>query len=431
MSRPYDIIVFGATGFTGALCAEYLLLKGPANLKFALAGRSQAKLQTVRSKLALLKSSAENIPLLIADSSDASSLDAVVSQTRVIITTVGPFAQHGVPLVESCVRNGTDYIDSTGEPDFIRKCIDRFHDEAVRKGVSIVPSCGFDSMPSDIGTLLVADHFAKQGKKVKEVRYSCVDAAGGISGGTIHSALGLMEKPFKELRALSDPYYLNPTEPSPASQGQLVKSERAVIKGPSIPGSSPMLRYEPVTKKWQTYFVMEATNTRYVRRTWGLFKKAYGENFKYSETMAASNVIFAFLTSLTISLGIVMLFFPPFRWAVKKIVPQGSGPSEKAMKNGYFTTKLVGVAEDGSVALATFASREDPGYRGTAKMLCEAALCLAFDRAVLDKGDKAVVGQFKPLKGGILTCASAMGLVLAERLRKVGTTATVVDVATA
>ncbi|KAJ3217011.1 hypothetical protein HDU67_008656 [Dinochytrium kinnereticum] len=417
--RPYDIVgeqrhlalISGATGFTGRLVVEYLAINAPKSLKFAMAGRSKSKLEDIRMKITEVEPSAAKIPILVADSSDIASLEAVAAQTRVVLTTVGPFMKFGVPLVDACVRIGTDYVDSTGESPFIRKIIDLYHDAAVENGVTIVPSCGFDSVPSDIGALMLSDHFAKKGLQTAAIRYTAHNFKGGVSGGTIHSAMGLMELPFKDQFALRDLDYLLPKG----------------VTGPKYP-SSAMLRYEKATKKWQNYFFMEISNTRYVRRSWALFAKAYGPAFKYSETMASANLLLALLSIIGMTFAFPLIMFPPFRWLVKKLVPQGTGPSEEAMKKGFFTVKLVGEAEDQSKAIATFHCPADPGYRGTAIMLAEAALVLALQRSDLDRAGVNVVGSFRPLKGGVLTAATAVGLVLAERLRKAGCTLTVDDV---
>ncbi|KAI8853938.1 saccharopine dehydrogenase [Chytridium lagenaria] len=420
--RPFDIIGDGATGFTGRLVVEYLAINGPKNLKYAMAGRSKTKLEEVRQRIAEIEPTAAGIPILVADASDIKSLEAVVSQTKCVITTVGPFIKHGVPLVDACVRLGTDYVDSTGESPFIRKIIDLYHDAAVENGVSIVPSCGFDSIPSDIGALLLTDHFAKKGLKTKAVRYTAHKFKGGISGGTLHSGMGLMELPFKEQLALRSIDYLSPKDTT----------------GPKS-SSSALLRYEKATKKWQNYFFMEVINTRNVRRSWALLSKAYGSKFEYSETMASPNFVVALFIAIGMTLVMPMVFLPPVRWLLKKLVPQGTGPSEEMMKNGFFTVKLVGEAEDGpdrnifiipetqSKAIATFHGNADPGYRGTALMLAESALCFVLQKGDLIAGDSKVVGSFPPLKGGVLTTATAFGLVLAERLRKAGFTLSVDD----
>ncbi|KNC98729.1 uncharacterized protein SPPG_06407 [Spizellomyces punctatus DAOM BR117] len=411
--RPYHIIVWGATGFTGSLVAEYLAQHAPKNVKFAIAGRSQKKLEDVRNKVAKLAPERKNIPLIIADSGDEASLDKLVSQTRVIISTVGPFLKYGIPLVGACVRNQTDYVDITGEPPFIREIIDKYHDEAVKNGTFIVPSCGFDSLPSDLGTLLVADHFAKQGKKTASVRMSVDALKGGPSGGTVASLMGVLtETSYKEQWKMLDPYYLNP---------------RDAPKGPdsSIPS---FFGYDRDLKKWQTYFVMEAINTRNVRRSNALLGLAYGPDLRYTETHGQPGFLSASAISVGSAVAGTMMVVPPFQWAAKwaanKFIPAGTGPTRKEIEEGFFRVKLVGEAvkeaneEKPLKAIATVTGVQDPGYGETSKMLSESALCLALDR---DRLSTKEAGSFAgKVNGGVVTAASSMGMVLVERLRKAG-----------
>ncbi|KAJ3326120.1 hypothetical protein HDU76_012988, partial [Blyttiomyces sp. JEL0837] len=402
----------GASGFTGRLVVEYLLTKGPENLNLAIAGRNHTKLLSILDSLTTSIPHATKTPILIADADDITSLDAVVSQTKVVITTMGPFLQHGKLLVESCVRLGTDYVDSTGEPPFIREMVDKWHKLAVENNVRIVPSCGVDSIPSDLGALLVADHFAKKNLQTKAVRYTMFDSFGGVSGGTVASGMGVLDLPVNVQKELANPYYL--------------VEDREDKTLPVTPGHIN-LYYDKDFKRWQTYFVMEMTNTRYVRRTWSLLKKAWGPNFTYTETATQKGFLSALLIAGISKLIGKLVYFTSFRRFLRKMIPQGSGPSEEVMRKGFFWIKLVGEAEDGSKAMATVKGVEDPGYRETAKMLSESGLCLALQKKELDLNEKNVVGTFGVLRGGILTAASSMGLLLADRLRKAGMTFDVED----
>ncbi|KAI9097081.1 Saccharopine dehydrogenase-domain-containing protein [Phlyctochytrium arcticum] len=410
--RPADIIVWGATGFTGQLTAEYLVKNAPQNVRIAIAGRSKGKLETVYKKLAEF-APGRKIQTFIADSDDSASLDAMTAQGRVLISTVGPYLKYGYKLVASCVKNQTDYVDLTGEPPFIRKIIDDFHEEAKANGTFIVPSCGFDSIPSDLGSFLVADHFAKQGKKTAEVRMTVASLKGSASGGTISSLLNVVELPMKEKAKLRDPYYLVTNE---------------VSKGTDR-GMSPLMSYDKDLKKWQTYFVMESVNSRNVRRSNALLKNGYGTDFKYQETMSVPNVFVAFFVAFFTMLAGGWLAFPPTRyitrWAVDKWFPSGSGPNKEARENGYFKCKLVGESETQgpnevpSKAIATVTGVQDPGYGETSKMLSESALCLALDRDRFTNPNAA--GSFAGrVTGGVVTPASAMGNVLVDRLRAAG-----------
>ncbi|KAJ3240004.1 hypothetical protein HDU78_002531 [Chytriomyces hyalinus] len=411
-TRPFDIVLFGATGFTGQFVATHLLSKGPETLRIALAGRSLSKLEQARDTIASrvpreCTARVAQTALLVADSSDQESLDAMAASTRVLLSTAGPFVRLGVPVVKACLKNKTHYVDSTGEGLFIRKLIEEFHEEAVRTGVRIVPSCGFDSIPSDLGALVMANNFHKLGKKTDSVRCVVTDIKGGASGGTIHSIIGIAETAsIQDL--LTYQYWLNSDKPED-------------VKSRPDPGYPVLFRYNRDLSRYETAWFMEVTNTPYVRRTWELLSKQYGTQFKYIESMGLfSN----FILALGCALGIIGMFLglglPPVRWLVKKLVPAGSGPSVKACENGRVESRFVAIAEDGMKAFGIFKMDKDAGYAGTAILLSESAICLALDEAVL-KGNKAEdVGPFGVLEGGVLTAASAMGMVIVRRLRAQG-----------
>ncbi|KAJ3011757.1 hypothetical protein HKX48_006651 [Thoreauomyces humboldtii] len=421
--RPYDIIVWGATGFTGALVAEYLAVHAPKDVKFAIAGRNKEKLAKVTARIVKMSPTRNDVPVIIADIQDEASLDAMVSKTRVLISTAGPFYLHGFAVVAACVRNKTDYIDSTGEPPFTRRVIDEHHEKAKADGTLIIPSCGFDSIPSDLGAFMIADHFAKQGRHTASVHMSVAEMKGVASGGTVASLLGVLtETPYKEQVKMMDPYYLCPSGDHTA-------------KGPDsmVPG---MLHYSHDHAKWQSYFVMESTNSRYVRRSNHLLGNAYGPSFSYLETQSQSNVLVAAVAAgVTVAAG-AALVVPPVQWVVSylanKFVPAGSGPSDEQIRTGHFTTRSIGHAvkkdgEEGQTrAVVTVKGVQDPGYGETAKMLSESALCLALDRNLLADVKKA--GSFAGrVTGGVVTASTAMGLVLVDRLRKAGMTFEVKD----
>ncbi|KAI8808105.1 saccharopine dehydrogenase [Cladochytrium replicatum] len=400
--RPYDILVWGATGFTGKLVAEYLVTKYH-DVPIALGGRSRSKLEAVAQYIG-----APNIPLLVADASDSAALDQIVRKARVVISTVGPFAIHGIPLVESAVRSGTHYCDTTGETDFIAEAIERVHEKARGTGVRVVPSCGFDSIPSDMCALLLATHFrSKYGEDTAEVRMSSVVASGGFSGGTLHSALGAFEKQKKPSKDIADPYIL------------VEKEKKALIKsGNSSLPVGPLIRYDSVLKQWQGYFMMEFINTRYVWRSHSILN--YGPKFTYSETMQA-NPIAAFVLAVSLPVAVVLLYLiKPLRDLLKWLVPQGAGPSEITRNTGFFVNKAAGVSESGRKAIATIMGQNDPGYNETAKLVAEAALCMVFDGDALAASAEGKDVAFPVQKGGVLTAASAMGMTLVERLKKAG-----------
>ncbi|KAJ3064566.1 hypothetical protein HDU98_012032 [Podochytrium sp. JEL0797] len=417
--RPYDVVLFGATGFTGQFAYEHLISKGPLSMKLAIAGRSRTKLEAVRDAMVAkladgpIKTKAQNIAILIADSHDETSLDTVVSSTKVILSTVGPFMKYGKPLIDSCIRFGTDYVDSTGEGPFIRHAIDTYEQTAIEKRVRIVPSCGFDSLPSDVGTLLIADYFAQQGKKTASVRTVVEKMGGGISGGTIHTMAELIgQSTVSQMRESSNPYLL------------VSKDEVATRPKAALP---VVLEYNKDLNRYETIFVMAPGNTAYVLRSFSLLNRAYGSNFRYTESLGVTKNFFSAAGLVLMNLlFMVAVFLPPTRWIITSMVPPGTNTAtEETLRKSKYVIKYVGTAEDGSKAVATFKSPVDLGYVGTGIMLAESAMCLALDGKVLDAGVVTEVGSFGVKRGGILTASTAMGLVIVERLRKAGMEITV------
>jgi short subunit dehydrogenase-like uncharacterized protein len=409
----FDIILWGATGFTGRLVAEYLVrTQDTHKAKWALAGRDEGKLSQVRAELARIRPEFVDLPLLIADAKDPASLDALVSRTRVIITTVGPYARYGNELVAACVRAGTDYCDLTGEVQWMRKMIDTHDAQARESGARIVHTCGFDSIPSDLGTLMVQDYMReKHGGHCDQVRYHLTRMSGGFSGGTIASLMDTLDAvkadpPLKKL--LTSAHALDP-EPSRGT-----KEERDLAT----------VRKSPETGGWLSPFVMASVNTRVVRRSNALLGYPWGRDFFYSEVtdFGPGPKGLALAVGTTAGLGGFMVASNVD--AVRKLLEKhvlpapGQGPSPEVREKGLFEVKLLGeglspksgqrVKVEGRVF-----SKGDPGYAATARMLSESALCLAFDTT--------------PKRGGVLTPASAMGMVLVERLRRAGMTFEVHD----
>ena len=329
ITKEFSIIVWGATGFTGGLVADYLAESAPIEISFAIAGRSATKLEGVYNRLIRLNPKLKgSVGKIIADSNDEKSLDSMVKRAEVIISTVGPYIKFGLPLVDACVRNGTDYVDITGEAQFIKQCILNYHEKALEKGISIVHSCGFDSIPSDLGVFLLSDYFKSKGLQLNNARLQVLNARGGASGGTIHSLIAMMEgSSFKELSELgSNPNFLIPG----MKQGN--------AWGPTF------LYYDKALKSYQTFFIMEAANTKIVRRSNALL--GYNaQDFQYCEGFKAANIISAIAFSFGMSILSLCLLFPPFRWILGKIMPPGSGPNEKTRKNGFFDIKIVGEAK--------------------------------------------------------------------------------------
>lgn len=398
-SRDFDIVLWGATGYTGKLVADYLArnyLGGDTGLRLALAGRNEEKVRAVAAEIG-----AADLPILVGDSFDAASLDSIASRTEVVLTTVGPYAKYGAELVAACVRNGTDYCDLTGETQFVRAMIDAHHDEAQRTGARIVHCCGYDSIPSDLGTLMVQEAFkARHGRYASQVKMAAVDMRGAFSGGTIASMLNIVDemKSNPSLRKiLGDPYALNP----------------AGIRGPDK-GDQTGARFDKDLAMWTAPFIMAAVNTRVVRRSHALLGLPWGSDFRYSEVMGTGEGPKGLARAVSVAGGLLTFvgslslpFTRPF--VEKKLPAPGEGPSAEAREKGRFKTVLLALG-DGDSLRGVVADNRDPGYGSTAVMLSEAALCLAFDGATLDSG------------GGILTPATAMGMTLVERLRKAGMT---------
>jgi len=408
-ARQYDLVLWGATGFTGRLVAERLArLELEGTLRWALAGRSRAKLERLRSELSAIDSRAAELPIELGDSHDHHALTALAGKTAVVCSTVGPYARYGSPLVGACVERGTHYCDLTGEVQWVRKMIDRHHEQAAASGARIVHCCGFDSIPFDIGCLMVQEQARQQhGAPCERVGLQVLRLSGGYSGGTVASMMNLFEEASRDraVRAvLRDPYALNPeTERSgPPAADQLGLGRAADAHG------------------WTAPFMMAAVNTRVVRRSNALLGWPYGRDFRYTEQLhfepgAGGLWRAALATAGAIGLSASMAL-PPGRALLRRFVAPapGEGPSRAQQARGRFALRLVGHghAPDGKpFALeGRVAGKGDPGYSQTAVMLSESALCLALDGSELDS------------PGGVLTPAACMGTRLLDRLRRAGMT---------
>lgn len=375
-----------------------------------MAGRSIDKLEKTKQALAEVGCKGqENIPVVLADSADRSSLDAMAAQAKVVITTVGPYSLYGTPLVESCINNGTNYCDLTGEVPWVRRNMMRLHEQAKENNVKIVHCCGFDSVPFDLGVHMLAKSQEELGREIRQVETLMGPAKGGVSGGTIASGFAILEQfPLKELSTMADPYSLVPVDARPMGTD---KDERWGW------------RFSKMANKWTFPFIMAGANTRVVRRSNALLGNSYGSGFGYTEESAAPNLVVAVLGSMAISLGKLMFIIPPLRWLLKKLLPKpGEGPSRDLMLNGSWRADVYGEAVPrGGPADATpvpvrarVAGFHDPGYYDTSRMLLECALALATQEKDLEAQGYC--------KGGILTPASAVGMVAVERLRSAGFT---------
>ena len=398
-SREFDIVLWGATGFTGRLVADYLVrnyLGGETGLRLALAGRNKEKLEGIASEVG-----APQLPILIGDSFDADSLDAIASKAEVLISTVGPYAKYGAEIVAACVRNGTDYCDLTGETHFVRAMIDEHHEEATKTGARIVHCCGYDSIPSDLGALMVQEAFKQRhGKYASEVKMAAGEMSGAFSGGTFASMFNIVDE-IKEnpslRKVLGNPYALNPKG----------------VRGPDK-GDQTGVRFDKDFDMWTAPFLMAAINTRIVRRGHALMGLPWGEDFRYSEVMSTGKGAKGWSRAVAFAGGTVAFMgaiaIPFTRPLVEKRLPSpGEGPSQDTRDKGFFKTRLVALG-DGEAVRGLVADKRDPGYGSTAVMLSESALCLALDGAQLQS------------EGGIRTPAATMGMRLVERLRAAGMT---------
>ncbi|UYP20862.1 saccharopine dehydrogenase NADP-binding domain-containing protein [Rhodococcus sp. Z13] len=399
-SRDLDIVVYGATGFVGRLTAAYLAEHLPAGVAVGLAGRTRSKLEKLAAELGVDWRIAE------ADADDPASLTALAESTRVVISTVGPYARYGMPLVQACAEAGTDYVDLTGEVLFHRESIDRFDETARRTGARIVHSCGFDSIPSDLGVHALYRAAAADGTgPLLDTTFVLSAFRGGVSGGTIDSLrqqLDVVRKDADARRLAARPYSLSPDPSKEPDLGR--QSDLVMLDGKAI---------SPELKGRTAPFVMATYNTRIVRRSNALRDWAYGRRFRYREVVGVGSSplspLFAGLVGAGTAALAAGLMFPPTRFVLDRLLPKpGEGPSEKVRENGFFIADLYTTTESGARYTARFAAKGDPGYKATAVMLAESALSLAVGGAELHAG------------GGVLTPAVAFGDVLTDRLRAAG-----------
>ncbi len=398
--REHDVVLFGASGFVGRLTAEYLARRAPGEARIALGGRSRAKLEQLRAGLGEL---AASWPLVLADSGDAASIAALARSTRVVATTVGPYMRYGLPLVAACAEAGTHYADLTGEVLFMRRSIDE-HDAAARAGgARIVHTCGFDSIPSDLGVLALHLHAREHGLgDLQDTTLVVTATRGGVSGGTVDSLRGQLDIARRDpvaRRLVTDPYSLSPDRGAEPDLGP-ERDPMAVVHDAELGG-------------FLAPFVMGTVNTRVVRRSNALQGHAYGRGMRYRELMLGGGLPLGPVRAAAIAGGIGALVaglsLPPTRKLLDRMLPDpGEGPGEQARDRGFFDIDIHARTSGGAHLISEIRVSGDPGYKATAVMFGESALALATDEERL------------PDTAGVLTPATAMGEVLTGRLRDAG-----------
>lgn len=393
--EQFDIIVFGATSFVGQILCRYMMdtygLGG--EVAWAIAGRSRAKLDALKTDLG---DTTNELEAIIADAADKDALKVMAARTRVMISTVGPYALYGEPLVKLCAEGGTDYVDLTGEAQWISRMVLRYERAAEESGARIVHCCGFDSIPSDLGVHFLQEKAQEAfGAPATTVKMGVKAIRGGMSGGTAASLLNVMKE------ASADPLLRkelqNPYSTCPAEHGFSARQRN--ITGPV---------YDADFGRTIAPFIMAAINTRVVHRTNALKNKAYGEQFLYDESMFTKGRFAATMMSLGLGGFMMLAAIGPTRALLEKfVVPKpGEGPTPEQQENGFYDLRFLGKTDAGEVIRAKVTGDRDPGYGSTGKMLAQAGICLAQD---IPKS---------ALVGGFWTPATAMGDTLIRRLEQ-------------
>jgi saccharopine dehydrogenase (NAD+, L-glutamate forming) len=379
--RAHDLVLFGATGFAGKLTAEYLARHAPQPVRWALAGRNREKLEMVRAELAVIDPALSSLPLLEADAADEAAVRRVAGDTRVLATTVGPYIQHGEPLVAACADAGTDYLDLTGEPEFVDTMYVRYHARAVASGARLIHACGFDSVPHDLGTYFTVLQLP-EGVPLDIRGY--VEASAGLSGGTAHSALTAFGRLQANRAAAADRRRI---EPRP--------TDRSVRSGPGT------FHHDAVTGGWA--LPMPTLDPQVVGRSARTLTR-YGPDFRYQHHVSVPHLWTAAAVASSAAGLVAVAQVPPARDAMLRWMPPGEGPSPERRARSWFRVTFVG--SGGGRRVITRVSGGDPGYDETARLLAEAALALVCDEL--------------PPSAGQVTTAVAMGDALLARLQKSG-----------
>ena len=398
MKAPrYDLVAFGATSFVGQILTRYLVEEfgTQGKLRWAIAGRAGSKLETLRKSLGR---KASGLPIIVADAADEVALGKLCDQSSAVVSTVGPYALFGEPLVKVCAESGTDYCDLTGEAQWIRRMLQAYERTARKSGARIVHSCGFDSVPSDLGVHFLQQQSVRRfGQPCTQVKMRVKAMRGGFSGGTVASIMNLVKEASGNpalRKELANPYSLCP-------EGYSSRTRQPNVK---------FAEFDADFDAWTAPFVMSAINTRIVQRSNALTKQAYGANFRYDEAMLTGRGINGRLAAAAVGAGLAGFMAAsavgPVRSMLERFVlpGPGAGPSPEQQAKGFFDLRFHGKTEDGRSLRVKVTGDRDPGYGSTAKMLGQAAACLALD---IDKADKP---------GGFWTPATIFGDRLVRRL---------------
>lgn len=395
-SPTYDLIVFGATSFVGQIITDYLFKQYGVDdsLKWAIAGRSETKLVALRQTLG---ATAATLPILVADAQSAEALNSLCTQSRVVLSTVGPYALYGEPLVKACAETGTDYCDLTGEVHWVKRMIDRYEGLAQQTGARIVHCCGYDSIPSDMGVYFLQQQAKERfGQYCSTVKMRVKKAKGGVSGGTIASMLNLVKEASGDAtlrKELNNPYAICPP----------VDFERPKQN------SLTSVAYESDATAWMCPFVMAGVNEKVVQRSNALL--GYAKNFTYNEAILTGKGFTGFSAALGVTVGLggfmVAAVVSPLRRLVERFLPKpGEGPTPEAQLNGFFVHLVYGKTDTGQGLTVKVSGDRDPGYGSTAKMIAQVGLALAFDVSKTEK------------TGGFYTPSAIFGEGLLSRLQK-------------
>ena len=384
MNREYDLIIYGASGFTGRLAVEYLD-ENYSDLNWAIAGRNEDKLVNIS------KNSKCKPDYFIADSEDNENLLRIASKTRVIASLAGPFNKYSNNLVTQCVEAGTHYLDITGENIWVRDLIDKHHEAAEKKQIKIIPSCGYDSIPSDMGCFYLQRSLNQELQRIDGYHRG----SGGVSGGTIESAFSMRN--YKSKYSMGHPFLLNSKE---YIKTQNISENKDNFK----------IKYIDDIKLWSAPFVMAIANTRVVRRSSEIHDKnqaSYGSEFKYQEYMMLKKYSSAFLVTAGLAVFGLMLISPISGLFRKLFTKAGKGPDKKTRENGWFESIFIGKNKNNEKYKLRMFCKGDPGYKSTAKLICESALCLALNTENLPNTNA----------GGVLTTSTGLGSTLIDRLK--------------